>query len=77
MSKHKDETAARKSLNWFHNNDAEQVENAMQQIKDYYQKSLKSEDTRLPGKNGEKLKLDKEMKEDERANSFLGKLGKN
>ena len=76
MSKHKDETAARKSLNWFHNNDAEQVENAMQQIRDY-QKSLKSEDARLPGKNGEILKLDKEIKEDERAKSFLGKLGKN
>ena len=75
MSKHKDETAARKSLNWLHNNDADQVENAMQQIRDY-QKSLKSEDTKLPGKNGEKLRLDKEMKEEERAKSILGKLGK-
>ena len=76
MSKHKDETAARKSLNWFHNNDAEQVENAMQQIKDY-QKSLKSVDARLPGNNGEKLRVEREIREDERANSFLGKLGKN
>ena len=51
-----------------------------EEIKEY-QKSLKSEEARLPGKsedkNAEKLKLEKEIKEVKQDKSFLGKLGEN
>ena len=81
MSKHNDEVAARKNLNWLHNNDTEQVDKVLDEIKEY-QKSLKTRETRRPpvkseDKTGEKLRLDKELKEEEREKSFLEKSGKN